>query len=457
MDRPPLWGPGWTIAGRYRLVRPLGRGAMGSVWQAEHETLRAPMAVKLIEPALLHPASDKRAEVTARFLIEAQAAATLRSPHVVQILDYGVERDVPYIAMELLEGETLGARLGRARVLPYAETARVVTHVARALTKAHEAGIVHRDLKPDNVFLCKNDDESVIKVLDFGVAKTAASLVEPRAPSIPDAAPIALTRFGTLIGTPAYMSPEQMLGDRPVDARSDLWALAVIAFECVYGSRPFEGDTTERLAAQICAGKPPRPPAGARVPPGFDAWLETALARDPAARFQSAKHLADALRSVLEQPALESPSLPPPRPEFVSTDATTMMRARPDGAHADGAALTTSSGDPERARLRRAAVATGVVLGALLILVAVVARRETPTASATPAPEGAAWQPPAAAAPPRSAEAPAPPAAGIEPAPEAPVASATAATPASSAKRRGSRAPRPSAPQPKKDDPRLGF
>lgn len=145
------WDAGHVIGGRYRLIEPLGRGGMGEVWRAEHTTLRAPVAVKLIDPKLLESskAGVRRDDVLTRFLHEAQAAAALRSPHVVQILDHGVDDGVPYMTMELLEGETLADRLDRVRVLPLDETARILTHVGRALGKAHEAGIIHRDLKPE--------------------------------------------------------------------------------------------------------------------------------------------------------------------------------------------------------------------------------------------------------------------------------------------------------------------
>src|SRR5262249_22596563 len=155
------------LAGKYRLIRELGKGGMGSVWMAEHLTLKSPVAVKLIDPEIA-----TNPDAVARFLREARAAAALRSPHVVQILDYGADGAAPYIAMELLEGESLGQRLLRLGRLSPAETSRIMTHVARAIGRAHDAGIVHRDLKPENVFVVKNDEEEIAKVLDFGIAKS---------------------------------------------------------------------------------------------------------------------------------------------------------------------------------------------------------------------------------------------------------------------------------------------
>ncbi len=259
---------------------------MGSVWRAEHLTLRSSIAVKLIDPEIAG-----RKDMLERFQREAQAAASLRSPHVVQILDYGVDEGVPYIAMELLEGESLADRLLRVRQLSYVETTRFVTHVARALARAHEAGIVHRDLKPDNVFLVRNDDQEIAKVLDFGVAKHGA-LGSGKGP----------TRTGNILGTPGYMSPEQAQGTKAIDGRSDLWALGVIAYECVVGEVPFESEALGDLLLKICVQPIPVPSqhAGAHgVPPGFDAWFARACCRDVEQRFQSAKELAEALRNVL--------------------------------------------------------------------------------------------------------------------------------------------------------------
>jgi serine/threonine-protein kinase len=278
-------GPGSVIANRYRLDAQLGQGGMGSVWRAEHLTLRSPVAVKLIDPEIAG-----RPETLERFQAEAQAAASLRSPHVVQILDYGVDAHVPYIVMEMLEGESLADRLARIGRLPHTEVARVVLDVARALTRAHEAGIVHRDLKPENVFLVRNDDQDVAKVLDFGIAKTAK-------PGLPSAK--GPTRTGSILGTPGYMSPEQAQGTKAIDHRSDLWALGVIVFECVVGRVPFDSEALGDLLLKICVHPLPVPSQLAPVPPGFDAWFARACCREVDERFQTAKELAEALRLVL--------------------------------------------------------------------------------------------------------------------------------------------------------------
>jgi serine/threonine-protein kinase len=274
-----------TIAGKYRLDTKLGQGGMGSVWVAHHLALDSKVAVKLIDPTVaLNP------DFLARFMREARSAAALRSPHVIQIFDYGVDEGVPYIVMELLEGESLGSRLERERLLSPELTAAIVTQIARAVARAHDAKIVHRDLKPDNVFLVVNDEEVVAKVLDFGIAKAGSEGFGQASSS---------TRTGALLGSPYYMSPEQAHGSKTVDHRSDLWAMGVIAFECLTGRRPFDGTALGELLLKISVEPIPVPSQVASVPAGFDEWFARSCERDPEKRFQSAKELARDLRAVL--------------------------------------------------------------------------------------------------------------------------------------------------------------
>ncbi len=279
--------PGSIVAGRYRLARKLGQGGMGSVWQAENLSVGGSVAVKLMSPAI---AGDRSA--VDRFLREAKAAAALRSPHVVQTFDHGMHGDIPYIAMEMLDGEALSSVIAREGKLAPQRTVRVMTQICRAVQRAHDAGIIHRDLKPDNVFLVANEDEEIAKVLDFGIAKAT------------DEAPLsslgAGTATGALLGTPFYMSPEQAQGVKQIDWRSDLWALGVITFECLCGRRPFESTALGDLLLKICTQDLPVPSSHAEVPPAFDAWFARATARDPDGRFQSARDLADALRDALD-------------------------------------------------------------------------------------------------------------------------------------------------------------
>jgi hypothetical protein len=271
-----------VVAGRFRLISLLGRGGMGSVWRANHLGLDIPCAVKFIEGDLAAVP-----EAQARFEREAKAAAQLRSPHVVQILDHGVFEGTPYIAMELLEGEDVGKRLARVGRLSPRDLFTIMSQVCRALARAHAVGIVHRDLKPDNIFIVKDDDREIVKVLDFGIAKSQSMDLSS-----------GNTKTGALLGTPYYMSPEQAQGIKQVDFRSDLWALAVICFQALTGRLPFESDALGDLLVRIIVAPLPVPSQVGPVPPGFDAWWAKASSRDPRGRFDSAKELSDALALV---------------------------------------------------------------------------------------------------------------------------------------------------------------
>ncbi|MCC6213879.1 MAG: serine/threonine protein kinase [Polyangiaceae bacterium] len=277
--------PGELVAGKYRLTRLIGRGGMGSVWEGVHATLGTRVAVKFIDAE--HAASP---EARVRFVNEARAAAMLRSKHVVQVHDHGLMEDGrPYIVMEFLAGEPLDRRLERVGRLSLQDTAGIVQQVCRALTKAHAAGIIHRDLKPENVFLVwdEEDHADIAKVVDFGIAK----FTDPVAASSSGA-----TRTGSVVGTPYYMSPEQARGLRSIDVRSDLWSVGVIAYRCVVGGLPFEGEAVGDLLVKICTAPLPVPSQVAPgVPAAFDAWFVRALERDPARRYASAIELAEAL------------------------------------------------------------------------------------------------------------------------------------------------------------------
>jgi serine/threonine-protein kinase len=297
---------GRVLGGRYRLVKPVGQGAQAAVWIADHLALSTQVAVKLIDPDLA-----KQADALARFKREATAAAQLRSPNVVQIMDHGVDGDQPFIVMELLLGEDLFERLEKRGRLTLREASTIVTQVARALTRAHAAGIVHRDLKPENVFLVENEDDEVAKVLDFGVAKVKD----------PAKHTMQRTGIGTLIGTPHYMSPEQVKGVGDVDFRSDIWALGVITYQLVTGQLPFDSEGVGDLLIRITIGEIPVPSSVVpTLPATFDAWFARACDRDPDKRFQSARELADALAKAV---GAERTQTGVPRPERASLlDAT---------------------------------------------------------------------------------------------------------------------------------------
>jgi serine/threonine-protein kinase len=267
---------------------------MGSVWVAEHIELGTRVAVKLMAPGLATTPDG-----LARFKREAQAVANLASVNIVQVFDYGIDADTPYIAMELLKGESLANRLTRLGRIDAGTIASIYVQVGKAVTKAHESGLVHRDLKPDNIFLVTDEDGDVAKIIDFGIAK--------RTSIVPGQLSALQTQTGAMLGTPYYMSPEQASGSKSIDHRTDIWSLGIIAFECITGSRPYVADSLGALVLAICTGEAPVPSRAARVPPGFDEWFARCAARTPADRFQSAKEATTALWNVCVNTGVLSP------------------------------------------------------------------------------------------------------------------------------------------------------
>jgi serine/threonine protein kinase len=277
---------GMLVTSNVRLVRPLGQGGMGSVWVAEHLSLKTHVVVKFMAREL----ADSK-EALARFSREAAAASQVKSPHVVQTFDHGVRDDGrPYIVMELLEGRDLDQHLADRGKLAPAEVVAIVGQLARALSKAHERGIVHRDVKPSNVFLLDaGGGELFVKLLDFGIAK---------GPEVGMAG--STTRTGTFVGSPYYMSPEQVVGAKQIDFRTDLWSLGVVAYEALTAEKPFFAETVGALALKI--HRDPLPvltSANGALPAAVDAWFARACAREPGGRFASAKEMADALAQAL--------------------------------------------------------------------------------------------------------------------------------------------------------------
>jgi serine/threonine-protein kinase len=272
-----------VIAGKYRLITKLSEGGMGAVWRAEHLELNCPAAVKLLDPAFA-----ESPEAFARFKREAQSAASLRSTNIVQIFDFGLDDGVPYIAMELLRGQSLAERLSEKCPLSPRETAVILSQVAKAVTWAHGMGIVHRDLKPGNIFLSEDAGETVVKLVDFGIAK-------PLHLDLSDA-PVTMT--GSIMGTPQYMSPEQASGRRTVDHRTDIWSFGIVAFECLTGYHAFAAETLGGLLLAICSDPLPIPSQIAQVPTGFDEWFARCVHREPGLRFLSIAEAADVLRFV---------------------------------------------------------------------------------------------------------------------------------------------------------------
>ena len=317
---------GSIIADRYCLLRKLGAGGMGSVWLAHDQSLDSQCAVKLVDP---EKAADE--EVRVRFEREAKAAAQIRGANVVDIFDHGIWNGTPFIVMEFLEGEDLGARLDRLGPLDTEQTYQIISQVARALVRAHAAGIVHRDLKPENIFLVPGDDQEVAKVLDFGIAKHEQYSLAGNT-----------TKTGSFMGTPYYMSPEQARG-RAIDWRSDLWALGVIAYQCLNGRPPFESEALGELMGMIIYDPiPPITTHRAGLPEALEVWWERAVARDREQRFQSAKELADSFGEAIETTKqMAVPSIPPRMslPSFNDFDALRTLSARtPQPASADQSA-----------------------------------------------------------------------------------------------------------------------
>jgi serine/threonine-protein kinase len=271
--------PGAMIGGKYRLLRRLGRGAMGEVWAAVNEDTEREVALKLI--------TSPDPELRRRLKREGRAIGRLEHPHIVQILDLGeTAAGEPFLVMQRLSGETLADRLRRDRVLPPAVAAAIALDVARALRAAHDKQIVHRDLKPANIFLHREPDteDDVVKVVDFGVSKMA---VEHEGGG---------TVTGGIIGSPAYMSPEQIRGVG-VDGRTDIWALGVMLFEMVAGSRPFPGMQPVVVLGQILSMPVPRVESVApHVEPALGDVIAACLERDTDRRVASAADLARQLR-----------------------------------------------------------------------------------------------------------------------------------------------------------------
>jgi serine/threonine-protein kinase len=225
-----VYRPGAVIAGKYELIRVISQGGMGSVWMAHHQTLQIETAIKLIRPGL-------RAEtLTERFINEARVAASVEHPGIVSIFDLGVtERGDPFIVMELLKGEDLRELLRRALRLDPVRAVQLLLPIADALATAHARGIVHRDLKPENVFVVGFEQRIQPKIVDFGIAKPSWAC-ERR-----------LTRTGTVMGSPEYMSPEQAQGREDVDQRVDVWSFCIVLYECLVGRTPFAGSYDSTL------------------------------------------------------------------------------------------------------------------------------------------------------------------------------------------------------------------
>jgi serine/threonine-protein kinase len=295
----PLLGA--VIDDRYRVVRRIGEGGMGIVYEVEHVVIEKRLALKVLRDDY-----SSRPEVVARFRQEAKSASRIGNEHIVDISDFGeTPNGASYFVMELLDGEDLANVLAREGTLPLSRAADIVTQCARALAAAHAKGIVHRDMKPENVFLTRRENRpDFVKIVDFGIAKMS-DIETAGQPGRK------LTKTGMIFGTPEYMSPEQAAG-KSLDHRVDVYALAVIFFELLTGRVPFSGDTFMGVLTQHMFEVPPslaQANPALQVPESIEAFVRKGLAKDPGERFQTCDELIAALEKAVRG---VSPSSPPP-------------------------------------------------------------------------------------------------------------------------------------------------
>ena len=302
MTNEDTFAPGTLIAGKFRVIRRLGEGGMGSVYEIEHELTKHRRALKM-----LHAAMAAMPSIVERFLREASAAGRVGNPHIAETFDAGVlETGEPYLVMELLRGEPLSARVERGPLLLH-EVVDLIGQACVGVAAAHAAGIVHRDLKPDNLFITEVEGRPFVKILDFGISKFDSSTTGG----------MALTKEGAAMGTPYYMSPEQIRGVGNLDARADVYALGVILYECLAGKRPFESDVLTHLAVLIHAGDHVRlEQLRHDLPPGFADLVRHAMASDRDKRMQTALELRQRLERYgpvsFLRTQVSASSMPPP-------------------------------------------------------------------------------------------------------------------------------------------------
>jgi serine/threonine-protein kinase len=399
-------GPGTVIGEKYRVERVIGRGGMGTVVEVKHVQLGTAFALKFLHRSVIGDAA-----MTERFFREARATAALKSEHVCRVFDVDTFDGVPYLVMERLDGTDLAKRLRRAGPLSPPDVCSYLIQACAGVAEAHAAQIVHRDLKPGNLFLtARSDGSPLIKVLDFGIAKA------------PQDAEHELTGTNTVLGSPSYMSLEQLRSSKLVDARSDIWSFGVILFELIAGRRPFVGEGVGDLAVKIAIEPTPRLPDGPRE---LDDVIARCLARDPAQRYQSAAELARALAPYAADPertlafGLARPSRPadppfaatspPPRPSphVIDLDGAVTASGLATTGQSAGA-IEASPRPPRSSRVRLGllgAVAATIIGGASVgVAVSTSGDDDGPTPAA-PAP--AAADPAKLAAPLDAAPAPA--------------------------------------------------
>ena len=346
---------GAILLDKYRIESVLGRGGMGVVLRVTHLHVGEELAMKILSPDIV---GDPDAH--ARFLREAQSAIRLRGEHVSRVGDVGMlPEGAPYIVMEYLRGADLAGELRKRGTLPPGEIVDYVLQACEALAEAHALGIVHRDIKPSNLFLTTRPDGTpLVKVLDFGISKA------------PLGGPGVLTRTDAVMGTPGYMSPEQMKASKDVDARTDVWSLGIVLYECLNGRRPFDAESYS--AVVLRAANEPPPPMGPRIPHGLQSVVLRCLEKDRAARFQSMAALAAAL----------APFARDARAAAIITERTSVMLREPGTPAAPsalvsepraGTTLSWSAGVfHSSSRRRRFAAGGGIALLAAIAALSVV-------------------------------------------------------------------------------------
>ncbi|HEY5281166.1 MAG TPA: serine/threonine-protein kinase, partial [Polyangia bacterium] len=278
---PPVDALVGQTLGSFRVISLLGEGGMGRVYLAEHVLIGRRAAIKVLASEIA-----ENEDFVSRFFTEARAVNDIRHPNIVEVTDFGTFGKQPYIVMELLDGETLEDRLVRVPVLDLSTAARVVAQIAAAVGAGHDHGLVHRDLKPANIFLRNHPDyPDFVKVLDFGIAKLVAR----------DRNVQHHTEMGALIGTPAYMSPEQCLGDTHLDHRSDIYSLGVVLYQMITGRLPFTAETAGRLIMSHVQETPlPPQSVNPNLSAAVNAVILRAMAKRPEQRFASMRELRDA-------------------------------------------------------------------------------------------------------------------------------------------------------------------